>query len=373
MTEFDEIEQQIKAGVLGKNSSVSMGFHKLNKYIGIRKKIMTLVFGSTGSGKSSFTYDAWILNTFDWWIANDRKTPVKVKPILFSFERSKIYTKTKWLSRKIFKDTGILIPIGKMLGWWENNKLSLDDHDLIMMYEDYINDLMEYVTVIEGAQNPTGCYKYMKRYHEEQGKIEQIDEYKKVYIPNNESIIVVPIVDHIGLTKLERGYTQKKEAIDKLTEYGQEWRDFYGDSPVFVAQITRELGSVQYQKMTEFEPTLDQIKESGAPGEAADVVLSLFDPIRYNTNDVGGYEARKFINPETGEKPFRSIKILKNTYGADGIRAGTVMHGPTGIFKELAKKDEITEDHYKQIKDNSYYLGTQEPIQYERKAINLNK
>lgn len=357
MTEFEEILKEIEAGKSGKNSSVSMGFHKLNKYIGIRKKIMTLVFGPTGSGKSSLCYDAWILNTFDQWMTRKKQTPVKVKPILFSFERSKIYTKTKWLSRQIFKSQGVIIPIGKILGWWEDNKLTLDEHDLIEMCEDYINELMEYVDVIEGAQNPTGCYKYMKKYAEDNGKIEHISEHKRIYLPNNENEIVVPIVDHIGLTKLERGYTTKKEAIDKLSEYAQEWRDFYGYSPVFIAQLTRELGSAQWQKMGEFEPTIDQVKESGAPGEASDLVLSIFDPIRYNTGDVGGYEPKMFINPETGDKPFRSVKILKNTYGADGIRCGMVLHGSTGMFKELPRKDKVTPDLYEKVMSGMYYLG----------------
>jgi len=356
MSEFDDIALQIEAGLAGKNSSVSMGFHKLNKYIGIRKKILTLVFGATGSGKSSLVYDAWILNTFDWWIERKKATQVKVKPILFSFERSKIYTKTKWLSRRIFKDQGVLIPIGKILGWWEDNRLTKDEHDMVLMYEDYINELMEYVTVIEGAQNPTGPYRYMKAYAEKHGKIEQVSEHHSIYHPNNENEVVVPIIDHIGLTKLERDYKTKKESIDKLTEYAQGWRDYYGYSPVFVAQITRELGSVQYQKMTEFEPTIDQIKESGAPGEAADVVMSIFDPIRYNTNDAGGYEARKFMNPETGEKPFRSIKIIKNTYGCDGVRCGAVMNGATGLFRELPRKDDITDAIYDSVKKGTYYL-----------------
>jgi len=318
------------------------------------------------SGKSSFTYEAWILNTHDWWVANNRSTPVKVKPILFSFERSKIYTKTKWLTRKIYKDTGILIPIGKMLGWWQET-ITHDEHDLILMYEDYINDLMEYVTVVEGATNPTGCYRYIKDFAESRGRIEQISEKKKLYIPDNENEIVIPIIDHIGLIRLEKGCNNKKEAIDKLTEYSQEWRDWYGYSPVFVAQINRELGSVQYQKMGEFEPTVDQIKESGTPAEAADVILSLFDPLRYNTSDVGGYEARKFINPETGSKPFRSVKILKNTYGSDGIRAGMVMQGETGIFRELVKKDQMTEEIYNQVINGSYFSPQEEP-QYQKKS-----
>lgn len=353
--EFDSISREIENGMQGKNSSVSMGFNRLNKYIGIRKRIMSLVFGSTGSGKSALVSDAWILNPFDS-IINDKNSKVKMKIILFSFERSKIYTISKWLSRKIFLDTGVLIPIGKMLGWFDT-KMTFDEHDLVMMYEDYINRLTsEFVTVVEGAQNPTGCYKYMKQFAEARGKVEDIDEHHKIYLPNDENEIVVPIVDHQGLTKLERGYTSKKEAIDKLAEYAQGWRDFYGHSPVFVAQLTRELGSAAWQKIGEFEPTIDQIKESGSPAEAADVILSIFDPLRYNTT-TPGYDASRFVNKETGAKCFRSIKILKNTYGEDSIRVACAFHGAIGNFAELPKKDDMYEEIYEQVISGHYFLN----------------
>jgi len=369
MTEFDQILNEITAGKEGRNHSISMGFHRLNKYIGIRKKIMTLVFGSTGSGKSSLVYDAWILNPFDWYMANKDTSKIKMKVVLFSFERSKIYTKAKWVSRKVFKDTGILIPIEKMLGWWDNNKLTHDEHDLIVSYKDYINELCEFVTILEGADNPTGPYKYMKQYAETHGKEEPINEHRKVYLPDNEYEIVVPIIDHIGLTKLERGYTSKKESIDKLTEYAQGWRDHYGYSPVFVAQLTRELGSVQWQKMQEFEPSIDQVKESGSPGEAADTIISLFDPLRYNTKDMGGYEAEKFVNLETGAKHFRSIKIQKNTYGTDGVRCGMAFHGPTGMFLELPHKNDVNEETYRQVTSGEYFREKEAPLEYSKKPF----
>lgn len=353
---FQEILKEIESGVKGRNSSIPMGFPRMSQHIGIRKKIMSMVFGSTGSGKSAYVHEAWVLNPFDWYMQNKFTTDVKMKVVLFSFERSKIYTTTKWLSRKIYRSQGILIPIAKMLGWWPDQKLSSDEHDLIMMYEDYINELCEFVTIIEGAQNPTGCYRYMKNYAESHGKVEEIDEHHKLYVPHNPTEIVVPIIDHMGLTKLERGYTSKKEAIDKLSEYCQIWRDMYHYSPVLVAQLTRELGNVQWQKMGEFEPTIDQIKESGTPGEAADVVISMFDPLRYNTGDMGGYDPKMFINEQNGNRHFRSVKIVKNTYGQDQVRYGMAFHGPTGTFVELPRKDNITPEVIEQVKSGMWFL-----------------
>lgn len=359
---FEEILKEIEAGKEGRNSVIPMGFDRMSQHIGIRKRVMSLVFGSSGSGKSAYTHEAWILNPFDWYMENKHTSKMKMKVILFSFERSKIFTITKWLSRKIFRSHGKDIPVAKLLGWWPDNKITHDEHDLILMYKDYMNELGEFCEIIPGADNPTGPYKYMKAYAEKHGKEEQISEHKKVYLPDNDYEIVVPIIDHQGLVKLERDYRTKKESIDKLVEYAQHWRDHYGYSPVFVAQLTRELGSAAWQKIGEFEPTLDQVKESGTTGEAADYVISLFDPLRYNTGDAGGYDPKQFINEKNGWRQFRSIKIIKNTYGADSIRYGMAFHGPSGCFMELPKRDDMTPEIIEQVKNGTYFMEKHHPV-----------
>lgn len=354
MTDFDKLLEEIQKGIEGRNNGVPMGFHRLNKYIGIRKRIYTLIFGATGSGKSAYTHSAYILNPFDWYMKTGRHTGMKLKIILFSMERSKIYTISKWLSRKIFLDQGTLIPIGKMLGWWDT-KLTKEEHDLILMYNDYVNELLEVVDIIEGAQNPTGIYKYLKEYSEKNGKVHQIDEFHKIYQPNNENEIVMPIVDHLGLTKIEKGLLTKKEAIDKVSGHFQWARDFLGYSPVAVSQLNRNLSNPIYQKMDSFEPTLDDTKESGRPGEDSDVVISLFDPMRYKTNDPS-YAVENFLDKSTGAKYFRSIKVLKNTYGEDDVRIGMAFMGATGIFKELPKRSEMEGFNYESLFNHSYFL-----------------
>lgn len=309
MSQFDKLEEEVQKGLQGGNDGIPMGFNRIERYIGIRKRIYTLIFGATGSGKSAFLHSAYILNPFDWYMANKPKN-VKLHITLFSMERSKIYTEMKWVSRKIFLEFGILIPIGKLLGWRGFEKLTKDEHDLFIMMRDYIDSMEGVIDIIEGAQNPTGVYKHIKTYAEANGKIEHVSEFQKVYIPDNNNEIHIIAGDHFGLTKIEKGYTTKKEAIDRHSEYYQFFRDFYGYSPVAVSQITRELGSVLYQKMDSFEPTLDHVKESGRPGEDSDCVISLFDPIRYKTTDPS-YDVTKFQNPVTGAKNFRSVKILK--------------------------------------------------------------
>lgn len=354
MSEFEDIRKEIERGVLGKTSGLKMGFNRLNKYIGIRKRMYTLIAGSTGSGKSAFLHNAYILNPYEFSVSKHNTQKIGFKAILFSMERSKLYIITKWISRRIFLDHGVMIPVSKMLGWWDE-KLTPTEFAYFAMYEEYIDGLLKSVDIIEGPQNPTGIYKYVKRYAENVGTVKEEGEFKKSYLPNDEDIITVVAVDHLGLMKTEKGMVSRKEAIDKTSEYLQIFRDFYGFSPVPVSQLNRNLGNPIYQKMESFEPNLDDLKESGNPAEAADVVLSLFDPLRFKTNDAS-YDANKFLNESTGAKTFRSVKILKSSFSEDSIRIGMAFEGATGIFKELPKPPNMERFEYESVLDGSYFL-----------------
>ena len=349
---FEILRSEVSRGMEGKNSGIPMGFNRMNQYIGIRRRLMFLLIGSPGSGKSAFLHHCFILSPFDWYF--DTKPKFKFKVILFSMERSKVYTLAKWMSRKIFVDQGILIPIAKLLGWWDV-KMTKDEHDLFLAYKWYIDELLQVVDIIEGAQNPTGVRKYVKNYAEQNGKVEQIDEYHKIYLPNDPDEIVIIGEDHLGLGKLEKGLTSKKEVIDKISEDNQYYRDFYGYIPVPVMQRGRSLNNPAFLKMDSFEPTLEDAKESGNPGEAADCVISVFDPKRLRTTDPN-YDVDKFIDGSNGSNYFRSTKILKNTYGQDQLRFGTAFMGVTGMFAELPKSKDMERFEYESLFNHTFFL-----------------
>lgn len=334
------------------NKSIPIGFNRLNRFIGIRKRVYTTVFGAPGSGKSSFVHSCFILNPYDWYIRE--KPPFKLKVILFSLERSVLYTLAKWLSRKIFQEEGVVIPVAKMFKWW-NEPLTSDEIDLMNRYKGYFEEMMEHVTIIGGGQNPTGIYKFVKDYAKSNGTFHKTNDYTTVYEPNNPNEVVIIVIDHIGLIKLESLMKTKKEAIDKVSEYCQYFRDVLGYTPIVVSQLNRNLNNPIYLKLESFEPTIDDIKESGRPGEDSDVVISLFDPIRYRTEDPK-YDVHRFVDKNTGAKHFRSIKVLKNTYGEDDIRIGMAFMGSTGIFKELPKSTDMEGFDYDKLFNFEYYL-----------------
>jgi hypothetical protein len=351
---FEHLNEEVNKGLSGRNKGIPMGFDRLNRYIGIRKSMYFLVGGLTGSGKTSFIDDAFVLNPYDWFISNQNTNGVKLKIIYRSMERSRTYKMAKWVSRKIFIDYGIIISINKLLGW--TDKMTKDEHDLFLLQREYVEQMSDVITIIDGPENPVGIAKDLKTYALEHGKIEQLDEYNKIYIPEDPNVVTIVIIDHIGLLKTTKDLSTKKQVIDKMSDELRYARDFYGYTPVVVSQFNRDISNPIRIKNGDVEPQLDDFKDSSTTQEDADVVLALFDPMRYKVDDPSGYKLEK-LKDEYGAKYFRSLRIIKNSYGEDDIRIGLGFLGQVGMFKELNRMKDMTESDYESVVNKSWFLS----------------
>jgi len=351
---FQDLKKEVQAGLDGRNHGIPMGFNRLNRYIGIRKSIYTLIGGLTGSGKTSFVDDAYVLNPFDWYISKENNTNVKLEIIYRSMERGRTYKLAKWIGRKIFLDHGVIITVNKLLGWKE--KMTKDEHDLFLMYEDYMGQMGEVMNIIDGPENAVGIAKELKAHALQRGRIEQVDEYNKVYIPNDENTITIVVIDHIGLLKTTQAQTTKKQAIDKMSDELRYARDFYGYTPVVVSQFNRDISNPIRIKNGDVEPQLEDFAESSQTQNDADVVLALFDPMRYKVADPSGYDLNK-LRDEFGAKYFRSLRLIKNSYGEDDVRVGLGFLGQVGMFKELPRKKDILDNDYYDVVNKTFFLN----------------
>lgn len=350
---FDALKKEVDNGLNGRNNGIPMGFHRLNRYIGIRKRMYFVTGGLTGSGKTSFVDDAFVLNPYDWYIS--QKDPkLKLRIIYRSMERSRTYKLAKWVGRKIFLDHGVIIPVPKLLGWTE--KMNHDEHDLFLMYEDYMNRMDDVITIIDGPENPVGIAKELKAHALKNGRIEQVDEFNKRYFPNNESEITIVVIDHIGLLKTTKDQTTKKQAIDKMSDELRFARDFYGYTPVVVSQFNRDISNPIRIKNGDVEPQLEDFAESSSTQNDSDIVLALFDPIRYKVADPSGYDLEK-LKDEFGAKYFRSLRLIKNSYGEDDVRIGLGFMGQIGMFKELPRRKDMTDADYESVVNKSFFLN----------------
>ena len=353
---FDRLNDEVNKGLEGNNDGIPMGFDRLNKYIGIRKSMFFLVGGNTGSGKTSFIDDAFVLNPYDWYISKANTTDIKLKIWYRSMERSQVYKMAKWVSRKIFLDEGITISVNKMLGW--TGKMTDEEHKLFLKYEDYMRNMEKVITIMDGPENPVGIAKDLRKFALKHGKIIQTDpddEYSKIYVPDDPNTVTIVVIDHIGLLKTTKDQPTKKDAIDKMSSELQYARDFFGFTPVVVSQFNRSISNPMRLKAGDVEPQLEDFSDSSSTQNDADVVLALFDPLRYKVEDTSGYDLDK-LKDDAGGKYFRSLRLLKNSYGEDDIRVGLAFLGQLSLFKELPRKRDITDADYEAVVNKTYFL-----------------
>jgi len=353
---FNNLLNTIDDGMAGKNQSIPIGLPKLGRYANIRKKILTLLFSTTGAGKSAMV-DTMVLNGADSHMQSP-STNMKPDFQLFSMERAKEMRIAKWISYVIFKNEGEVIELPKMLGWWDE-KLTKAERSLIASQQEYIDCLLnDYVTIHEGAKTPNETYKIMKDHFEAVGEYEETEiidtktSYKrriKTYLAKDNRIVVIPIFDHGNLFKTTKELPSKKASIDKAVEYVQSYRDLENAAPIWVSQVNRAISGVTRSKDTEMELVLEDVKESGDIGDACDIAISLFDPVKYSQGSKTGYSPTDFVDKTNGKNYFRSAQILKSSYGADSLRIPLAFNGFCGQFMELPRKSDLSETQYQDL------------------------
>jgi hypothetical protein len=109
-------------------------------------------------------------------------------------------------------------------------------------------------------------------------------------------------------------------------------------------------------KNGDVEPQLEDFAESSSTQNDADVVLALFDPLRYKVADPSGYDLEK-LKDQFGAKYFRSLRLIKNSYGEDDVRIGLGFMGQIGMFKELPRRKDITDADYEAVLNKTFFLN----------------
>ena len=365
---FDMLREAVERGMNTEHMGIPIGFPILGDEIMIRPSTGYLIGGYTGSGKTSFLDDAFIINPLEWLNSNPN-SGIDIEIMYFSMERKTLHKLAKWVGRKMFLDKGVILGVNKLLGMVSpNKKINTEEWNYFLEYEEYINYLLSKITVIQGAQNPMGIKKAVDAWAEKNGKIVTPDPdnkpYERIYVPNNPNKFLLIIYDHVGITTKEKRdeivYHQKKEIIDLLSADARRFRDFYGFSYCMVSQFNRDIANPIRIKNGSVEPMLEDFKDTAGTQEDADVVFGLFDAIRYQVayptgKDQLGYELSKF-RFENGIKKYRSLHILKNTYGIEDIGIGLAFQPQVGHFKELPRAREITSMTYDQLNNNNYFL-----------------
>jgi len=382
---FDGFLEKVKKGKEGDMIWVPSPYKRWKNKIGLSRRFYTLIGGDSSSGKSAFVDRTYVLHTYQWYMANKDDLSFKPKIILRSMERSKEFRIAKWVCYLLYQQFNILIDVKTVFGMHTGDSRVSDDlMKKIEKCRKYIENMENYITVIDGKATPFGVYSDFREYALENGELYrhtpdgvlQIgifpdnrshkewktipkdrfpDEYKlperyeKKYIPDDEDEIVIPIVDHIQKYESRQGHN-RKQTIDKGTEFSSKLRDLYGMSPIDVSQFNRNKSDSKrrFSKKSEFKPEENDFKNSGDMYSNCDVCIAAFNPKEYGVNEHLNYPVNAFTNSQ-GYNRFRAIWVLKNTYGPDNFGAGFHFIGEIGKYDLLPKPNKCNARKYANI------------------------
>lgn len=344
--------KEIDEGRKGLNAGLDMGFSRFVEYVpGLQKRTLYVVGGETGSGKSAFGLNSFVYSPYDHWKSGTSDV-TDFKVFYWTLEMHPSVVITKAICRRIYLDHGILVDVNYVLSRGKN-RINDEVYRLVLSYAKYFEELEDKITFIEGG-NPTGVYNTLEKYMASIGTVHKVPTLIKradgsestvplfhSYTPHG-NIQVVGVVDHVALMKREREFN-KKANIDKMSDYAIELRNRYGLSIAFIQQLNRDMSTADRFKQGRVEPQLSDFKETSDTTDAADVVLALFSPKRYEMEQHRGFDIRRL-----GDR-YRYLKLLKSRDGAADMGIGVEYVGEIGLFRELPKSDTIDEATYQRV------------------------
>lgn len=385
MSEFQNLISKIKHRRSNPTTYIPIPYSGLSDYFGITRKMYHLIGGDPGSGKTSFCDTTYIIEPYNYIFKTDTST--KLKTLYFSMERSKEYKKAKWLAQKLFTENNILTDAPSLLsfGWGVKTRLTDDVIAIAETHNDYFDAVFDNVNIQDGIENPTGIYVKIYRFALENGTLYKRtinDIYQKQtldtwldernnrrdsswldieenqcpvmlkkgnikYVQDDDDLIMQVILDHIGKPRREGKMTSNKEAIDKSSEYLAIGRDLFGMQAVAVQQFNRNNANIQRRIHSDLTPEEQDFKGSNNPFEDCDVAIGLLNPYKHKLDEYKGYKIKDTVY--NGFSRFRSMILMKNSYGVDNITAGFRFIGECGLYQQVPRASKIT--NYKEIFD----------------------
>lgn len=357
----------VEEGIKGKNTGLKSGLPGFDNFTdNIQEECYISVGAQKKTGKTAFVDYRYVLMPY---LLNPDKN---IHWIYFSYEISRIKKVAKYIAFFMFYKHKKLITPNIILGKGDR-KLTSEEKTLVEeIYYNEIEDLFgKYssngtllkpgkIEFLEKKTNPTGIKRYLENYFEKTGRFEEevvqreisgelvTKVEKSAYIKNDPKLHTIIILDHAGLMAKERGYN-KKDNMDKVSEYFVEIRNIFKPTIIIVNQFNRDLGKIDRLKFSgeDLQPTAEDWKDTGTIAEDVNMLIALFNPslyphihkhLEYNIDRLG--------------KRYVSLHLLESRDTEGFVDMGLYFAGECGYFKELLAPDKMTEEVYKKIENN---------------------
>ena len=343
MTVLDDLYKEIEKGRDGENIGLKTGLPKIDWYTGgFQKSMYRLIFGKSGSGKTSYAVYTLYRRLKDYPEKN-------FIDLYFSMEMRGTILLAKLLNLYLWETYNIEVSFMDLFSI--RNPLSDEVYQKVLEAKAWLDSVSKKIIIYDSKMNADTLYAKLMTFLKERGVFtESEDGHRQIYVPNDPSLIVNVIIDHGGLFQPTKGRT-KKEEIDLASSYLVRFREVCGISTDFLLQENRTAGTSDRLKLDMSEPTLDDVKESGNPGNDCNICIAVYNPLDYKLKTYRGYTV---IGDLGLGSAIRGLLILKSRFGSSHKAIPCGFMGSTGLFVELEPPETINYTKYQKWKDERF-------------------
>jgi hypothetical protein len=323
-----------------------------NDYFGIIKDDYTIITSGSGTGKSKFTFNQYILEPLNY-IANNPYNDIDVKIFYNSLEESSDKVIYNIICNLLFKN-GIYVDIRKLKGIPDKDSLTDELITKIESLRPFFDVLESKVEISSFNKSTKHIFNNTKKFLDRSDIGTNIIQPngERIYVPKNPNLYVEHITDHIGLLEPSKEEGTIERSISQHSQHNNlELKNYYKCQVVDVQQQSAASESLEFnykgilneQKM---KPSREGLALNKNTYNNCSFMIGLFAPFRHKILDYNGYD---ISNLEDG---YRYIEILK---ARDGALCGVDVfyNGAVGSFEELPKELRTRDyDKYKVIMNN---------------------
>lgn len=347
----DRLFKTIDAGRAGLNKGLSSGLNKLDSLTyGVIRENITLVGGSSGSGKSSLTLFQSVYSPYVDLVKSGYA--FKIYWLIFSYEMSETSLLMRLLSMHLWDEYKLIVSHADLMSF--ETKLSDEVYEKIRESSTWLDEFVKRCIIIDKPITAKAMYGKCKGFAASHGKFvpsntweHDGEEHESFdYIPDDDQQYLIAVWDHVKLIDTQPGHTSKQE-IDEMCKYAIYFRDKCKFTWYLVQQLNR--GFQDMSRRTEAggayqDIQLNDFSDTGDTVNASNTVLAIFFPFRERLTKWKEY----IIDPRRGGlgERGRTVSLLKNRDGQADKFVGIGFYGEAHIWRELKKADEMQSSDY---------------------------
>lgn len=316
-----------------------------SEFPGIEQGQYITVTASTKGAKSQFSYYTMV---FEPLLYAYNTGNVDLKYIIFPLEETPERITQRFMSYLLCKLSNFEIRVSP--SELRSTTSALSEKVIEILESEAYQDILKYYEehiIFSTEGNPTGIYKFCKKYAEDNGTIEytsykiksefggeqEVRAFKK-YIPNNPNEYVIVMIDTLNLIDTERGLTLK-QSMDKMSEYMAKYlRNRYNMTLIVIQQQSVESENNDAFKIGKIRPSVASLGDTKYSARDSQITLGLFSPFKHGLQEYLGYDITKFRDN------IRFLEVLTNRDGNMGGIIALLFDGATCQFSELPKPDD---------------------------------